>query len=52
VGRALVDALMTWFAAQAVEQAFLHYVTSNPVSGPFWTRMGFTPHAQALGMWA
>jgi GNAT superfamily N-acetyltransferase len=48
VGGALVDALMKWFATQAVELAFLHYVTTNPLSKPFWTRLGFTTHSQTL----
>jgi GNAT superfamily N-acetyltransferase len=48
VGRTLVGGLMSWFATNGCELAFLHYVTSNRLSRPFWTRMGFTPHLTAF----
>jgi GNAT superfamily N-acetyltransferase len=51
VGRALVDALMRWFAANQVDIAFLHFVVDNPLSAPFWARLGFAPHLETMGMW-
>jgi GNAT superfamily N-acetyltransferase len=46
VGRALIGALMGWFATKDLETAFLHYVADNPLSSTFWTRSGFVPHIE------
>jgi GNAT superfamily N-acetyltransferase len=46
VGRALIDALMRWFATRGLDTAFLHYVADNPLSSRFWPRAGFVPHLE------
>jgi predicted GNAT family acetyltransferase len=37
---------MRWFVAQRLDLVFLHYVADNPVSAPFWTRLGFAPYQE------
>jgi GNAT superfamily N-acetyltransferase len=46
VGRALIDALMGWFADRRLDTAFLHYIADNPLSSRFWPRAGFVPHIE------
>jgi GNAT superfamily N-acetyltransferase len=50
VGRALIDAMIGWFAARQLETAFLHYVADNPLSSRFWARAGFVPHVEIYSM--
>lgn len=50
VGRAMVDAMMGWFASQQLETAFLHYIVDNRLSSRFWTRAGFVPHIEIYSM--
>jgi ribosomal protein S18 acetylase RimI-like enzyme len=46
VGRALVDAVMTWFRASGLDAVMLIYAHDNPLAARFWTRAGFTPHLE------
>ena len=43
IGRALVAEAMKWFQAQGLTNAEVGYALANPLSGPFWTAMGFRP---------
>lgn len=48
VGKVLAARAIDHFAAAGVEHVMLHYVDDNPVSRPFWTAMGFSPHVVTL----
>lgn len=48
VGRALTAAALRWFAEHDIEAVMLHYIDDNPLSRPFWSRMGFAPVAETL----
>ena len=48
VGRALTAAALRLFADRGIEAVLLHYIDDNPLSRPFWNRMGFAPVVEIL----
>ncbi len=43
IGAALVRHVHGVLAARGVQTTLLHYALMNPLSGPFWNRMGYRP---------
>jgi GNAT superfamily N-acetyltransferase len=43
VGRALVDAALTWASDHGYQQVSVDFETANPLSRPFWLHAGFRP---------
>jgi predicted N-acetyltransferase YhbS len=43
IGTSLVQAVHRELDAQGIPITLLHYAQVNPVSGPFWNRMGYRP---------
>jgi GNAT superfamily N-acetyltransferase len=43
VGTALVRHVHAVLGARGVDTTLLHYEQLNPLSGPFWSRMGYRP---------
>ena len=43
VGRALVDAALTWACARGYQTISVDFDTANPLSRPFWLNAGFHP---------
>jgi ribosomal protein S18 acetylase RimI-like enzyme len=48
VGRVLTETAMTWFGKRNAQTVFLHYVSTNRLSVPFWSKMGFAPYLEVL----
>jgi ribosomal protein S18 acetylase RimI-like enzyme len=48
VGRVLTETAMSWFGERDAQTVFLHYVSSNALSVPFWSKMGFAPYLEVL----
>jgi len=56
VGRRLADAVHAKMAAAGIKACLLHYALANPLSVPFWSRMGYRPlwttwRAQPASSW-
>ena len=43
IGTSLVRAVHRELDVQGIPITLLHYAQVNPVSGPFWNRMGYRP---------
>jgi GNAT superfamily N-acetyltransferase len=43
IGTALVRHLHAVLDTRGVQTTLLHYAQANPLSGPFWSRMGYRP---------
>ena len=43
IGRALVDAAMTWFDDRGLSHVQVNFSTLNPSAAEFWPAMGFAP---------
>jgi GNAT superfamily N-acetyltransferase len=42
-GTALIHSVHHALDAQGIDLTLLHYAQLNPLSGPFWHRMGYRP---------